>query len=71
MSNCKAHFETYDPDVPVVFVKRVNEWMWLMAHWSTKESKGNVFLICISLNIIIIVIIIIIICSNLMFTLIE
>ncbi|KAM7528355.1 hypothetical protein LguiB_031765 [Lonicera macranthoides] len=39
MSKCKAHFNTYGTDVPVEFVERVDEWTWLMAHWSTEEAK--------------------------------
>ncbi|KAM7497192.1 hypothetical protein LguiA_021606 [Lonicera macranthoides] len=41
MTECKAHFETYGPDVPVEFVERVYEWTWLMAHWSTEKSKAR------------------------------
>ncbi|KAM7486774.1 hypothetical protein LguiA_002783 [Lonicera macranthoides] len=39
MSDCKAHFETFGPYIPVEFVERVDEWTWLIAHWSTEESK--------------------------------
>ncbi|KAM7469303.1 hypothetical protein LguiA_007486 [Lonicera macranthoides] len=39
MSECKEHFNTYGTDVPVEFVDRVDEWTWLMAHWSTEEAK--------------------------------
>ncbi|KAM7493105.1 hypothetical protein LguiB_027714 [Lonicera macranthoides] len=41
MSKCKAHFNTYGTDVPVEFVERVDEWTWLMAHWSTEEAKAR------------------------------
>ncbi|KAM7504682.1 hypothetical protein LguiB_003586 [Lonicera macranthoides] len=41
MSECKEHFNTYGTDVPVEFVDRVDEWTWLMAHWSTEEAKAR------------------------------
>ncbi|KAM7486425.1 hypothetical protein LguiA_002434 [Lonicera macranthoides] len=41
MSKCKVHFNTYGADVPVEFMGRVDEWTWLMAHWSTEETKAR------------------------------